>query len=120
MNKIILPAQLNPIARRKDKSVKLSFETRELQSDEILTLMSLEGAEMWIALAPNQEELPETPTEPAELQVKSQSARLNAVLYILWKQQTKKGKYVGLFETFKRERMEQLIEVIKSKLESYG
>lgn len=117
MNKIILPVQLNPIARRKDKSVKLSFETRELLSDEILTLMSLEGTEMWLALAPNQKEIPEIPDEPAQVDQKTQSERLYSVLYVLYKQQTEKGKYVGLFESFRKERMEQLIEVIKSKLD---
>lgn len=112
-----LPAQLNPISRRKDKSVKLSFETRELDPEETLTLMSLEGAEMWLFLAPNQDENIEAPEEVAEVDQKPQSERLRNVLYVLWKQETERGKYLGLFETFKKERMEKLIELIKTKLE---
>ena len=46
-----LPVQLNPVSRRKDRSVKLSFETRELKPSEILSLMSFEGAEMWLLLS---------------------------------------------------------------------
>jgi len=114
--KITLPAILNPISRRKDKSVKLSLETRELGHDEILTLMSLEGSEGWIAFAPNAEQL-EIPDTPAELDTKSPSERLKAVLFILWKQQQSKGKYAAPFETFRLEHMDKIIEYVKKKLD---
>ena len=113
--KINLPVTLNPISRRKDRSVKLSFETRELQSDEILTLMSLEGSEMWVCLAPNEDEI-EIPAERAEVDEKSPSERLKAVLFVWFKQETDAGRFVGLFETFRREKMEKIIEGVKSKL----
>ncbi len=122
MNKttIHLPAILNPISRRKDKSCKLSLDTRELNHEEILTLMSLEGSEMWICLAPNQEDL-QVPDEPAEVDEKSPSERLRSVLFVWYKQEVDAGKFVGLFETFKREKMEKIIEGVKSKLlEKYG
>lgn len=115
MTKIILPAILSPISRRKDKSVKLSLDTRELTSEEVLTLMSLEGAEMWLCLAPNQEQI-EIPKESAIVEEKSPSERLRNVLYVWYTQETKNGKYVGLFENFKKEKMEKIIETIKSKL----
>ncbi len=114
--RIILPVQLNPISRRRDKSVKLSFETRELSPEETMSLMSLEGAEMWLCLANEEREI-EIPEEKPEIEEKSQSERLRNVLYVLYKQQVEKGKYVGIFDAFKKERMEQLIEVIKSKLD---
>lgn len=113
--KIILPAVLNPISRRKDKSVKLSLETRELDHGELLSLMSLEGSEMWLCLSPNQNEL-DTPEEPASLDLKSPSERLRAVLHVLYKQEIEAGKYVGLFDTFYKERVEKLIEFVKQKL----
>lgn len=116
MTKIILPAILNPISRRKDKSVKLGLETRELSPEETLALMAIEGSEMWLCLAPNEKDL-EIPEEQAEVDEKSPSERLKAVLYVLYKQETEKGKYIGLFENFRREKMEKLIEMIKSKLE---
>lgn len=112
---ITLPVQLNPISRRKDKSVKLSLETRELNHGEILTLMSLEGQEMWMCLAPNAEQL-EIPKERAEVDEKSPSERLRNVLFVYYKQETEAGRYVGLFDTFKREKYEKLIEFIKGKL----
>lgn len=78
--------------------------------------MSMEGAEMWLCLAPNAEEI-EVPDEPAVLEGKSKSERLRAVHFILWKQQVAKGAFVGTFEMFRDERMEKLISVEKSKIE---
>lgn len=113
--KIILPAVLNPISRRKDKSVRISFETRELSPDETLGLMAVEGLEMWVALAPNSDEL-DTPKENAELDTKSPAQRLRDVLFVLYKQRVEDGKYVGLFNSFYQEKMEGVIDFIKSKL----
>lgn len=117
MLKILLPVQLNPISRRKDKSVKLSFETRELQSDETLTLMSLEGAEMWLCLAPNQDDI-EIPEEEAHVEGKTESERLRAVLFVLFKQETGAGRYTGLYDIFRKEYMEKIIQFVKNKLEN--
>jgi len=114
---ILLPVQLNPISRRKDKSVKLSLETRELGTDEILTLMSFEGQEAWLSLAFNQEQLPEAPTENAEIETKSHAQRLRSVLYILYKQAIDNGKFVGTFDSYYQTKMETVIEQLKSKIE---
>ncbi len=114
--KILLPASLNPISRRKDKSVKISLETRELNHEELLTLMSLEGQEMWMCLAPNENEI-EIPEENAELDEKSASERLRAVLFVWYKHETEIGKFTGLFETFRKEKMESIIEGVKRKLD---
>lgn len=116
-NKITLPISLNPISRRKDKSVKLSLETRELTHTEIMTLMTLEGAEMWMQLVPNENSFDDVPDTPAEVDEKSPSERLKSVLYVWYNQEVKKGKYVGIFDNFRRERMERIIEGVKSKLD---
>ena len=116
MNKIILPVILNPISRRKDKSVRLSFETREMSPEEIITIMALEGAEMWLGLAPNSEDIV-IPNENAEIGEKSSSERLRNVLYVYYKQQVEKGKYIGIFDNFRREKMQVLIDEVKKKLE---
>jgi hypothetical protein len=117
--KIKLPAQLNPISRRKDRSVKLSFETRELTPSETMTLMSLEGVEGWLVYAPNDSDIDDSdvPNAKAEVGIKSASERLRAVIFIWFKQETEKGSYVGLFDTFLKEKMEKIIEGVKSKLD---
>ena len=117
--KLILPIQLNPISRRKDKSVKLSMETREMSPEEILSLMALEGMEAWMMISPNETDLSETdlPTGRAEIGAKTPLERLIAVLYVMYKQKVAKGEYVGLFENFRNEKIETLIEIIKGKLD---
>lgn len=101
---------------RKDGSASLSFDTRELTAEEIFTIMSLRHSEGWLCFAPNENEI-EIPEERVELDEKSPSERLRAVLFVWYKQETEKGKFVGLFDTFKKEKMEKIIETIKGKLE---
>lgn len=113
--KIILPAQINPPTLRKDGSAKVTFDTRELNAEEIFTIMSLRHTEGWLAFAPNEDDL-ETPEEHAEIDEKSPSERLRNVMFVWYKQETACGNFVGLFETFRKEKMEKIIEGVKSKL----
>jgi len=115
MSKIILPAQINPPRLRKDGSASISFDTRELNAEEIFTIMSLRHSEGWLCFAPNQEDL-DTPEENAEIDEKTPSERLRNVLFVWYKQETESGKFVGLFESFRKEKMEKIIESVKSKL----
>ncbi len=80
-----------------------------------MTLIKLEGGEGWLAYAPNESEL-EVPEERASVEVKSESERLRAVLFVWYKQELDANNYVGLFENFKKEKMEKIIEMVKSKL----
>lgn len=116
MKQIILPSTINPPRIRKDGSCSVSVDTRELSAEEIFTIMGLRNSEGWFAFAPNLEDI-EIPEEKAEVDEKSQSERLRAVLYVYYKQETEKGRFVGLFETFKKEKMEKIIEFVKSKLD---
>lgn len=114
--KIILPSQINPPRLRKDGSASVSFDTRELTAEEIFTIMSLRHAEGWLCFAPNENEL-EVPEEKAKVEEKSPSQRLRNVMYVWYKQETDNGRYVGLFETFKAEKMEKFIQAVKNKLD---
>jgi hypothetical protein len=114
--KITLPSVINPPRLRKDGSAAISFDTRELTAEEIFTIMSLRHAEGWLVFAPNENEL-DVPEEKAEVDEKSASERLRAILYVWYKQETEKGLFTGLFDTFKKEKMERIIETIKKKLD---
>ncbi len=115
--RILLPVSLNPLSRRKDKSVKLSLETRELSSNEILMLMAIEGEEMWMSLATSEQELPEAPEEAPELETKTQAQRLRSVLFILFKKATDEGTFVGTFDNYYRDKMEKIIEQLKARID---
>ncbi len=114
--KFILPAIINPPRLRKDKSCSISFDTRELSSEELFTIISLSQSEGWLAFQPNEENI-EIPTERAEVDEKTPSERLRACLYVWFKQESDKGKFTGTFETFKKEKYEKIIEGVKSKLD---
>lgn len=116
MVQILLPAQINPPRIRKDGSCSLSLDTRELNAEEIFTIMQMRNSEGWLCFAPNKEDI-YVPETKAEIDTKSASERLRSVLFVLYKQETEKGNYVGLFETFRLEKMEQIIEFIKKKLD---
>lgn len=116
MAKILLPAVVNPPKFRKDGSVSLTFDTRELVAEEIMTLLGLKHTEGWLTFSPNPDEI-EIPDERAELDEKSPSERLRNVMFVWYKQETEAGRFVGLFETFRKERMEKIIEGVKSKLD---
>lgn len=115
--KITLPVQLNPISRRKDKSVKLSFETRELTPTETMTLMSMESEEGHIVFSSYDDIKPDDiPNTAPELNSKSQAERIRAVLYKLYLQDTISNTYIGTWESYYKDKTEKLIEHLKSKI----
>lgn len=118
MTNIILPVQLNPISRRKDRSVKLSLETRELQPAEILALMALEGAEMWVMLSHQSENLVlgSVPNAKPELGIKSRSERLKNAIFVWYKQSVENQTFIGDFETFLNLKLDSIIDGVKTKL----
>ena len=113
--KILLPAVIQAPNFYKDGSTKISFESRELSAEEIFTILALRNGEGWLCYAPNEDEI-DIPEERAEIDEKTPSERLRAVLYVWFQQEVESGKYVGLFDNFKREKMEKIIQTIKSKL----
>lgn len=117
MNKLILPALINPPTIRKDGSIKLSFDSRELSPEEYMMVMGFRNTEGWLAFQPNEDGIPELPTERAEIDTKTPSERLRNVLYVWFKQESDKGSFVGTFEAFRAEKLEKIIETIKGKLQ---
>lgn len=51
MRKIVLPVALKPVSRKEDKSSTLRFDTRELEVEEIVELMKMEGEEVYICIS---------------------------------------------------------------------
>lgn len=114
---LILPAVINPPSIRKDGSVSIKFDSRELSSEEYMMIMGFRNCEGWLAFQPNEDGIPDLPKERAEVDQKTPSERLRAVLYIWYKQETESNKFTGSFEAFRNEKMEKIIEGVKSKLD---
>lgn len=113
--KLQIPASVVDMKPRQDKSWKLSFETRELNGEQVKILADNLQGEGWLLFSPNDDiEMKDIPEAPAEAGTKTPSERLRSVLYVLWEQRGRPG---GNFEPWRITQMEKLIEHVKSQLE---
>ena len=112
-NIIQVPVIVDDFKPRKDRSWRISFETRELSGEEVKLLADNFQGEGWMVFKPNGGIAPEDiPKDMASSGTKSQSQRLRAVVFILWKQKGEQGD----FEMYYRSIMEKLVDYVKSML----
>lgn len=118
MQPIVLNVILGRVATKSDGSLSLNFSTGELDSMETTVLIKLCRINLKMQLIPVGEPI-EVPVEVAnELNTKTPSQRLRAVLFVLFKQWSESGKIKGvMFEQFYSEQMNRMIEDIKGQLE---
>lgn len=102
---ILLPAQFDNLSLRKDGSVTLKFETRELTGDEIQILLEFRNSEGYVQYSLT-EEFEKTPDEAPNLDLKSKSERLRNAMYVRFKEK----KVQGVFDNYYNTRMEQYIQ----------
>lgn len=117
MKTIILKAEVEAIASRRDNTLKLTFGTQELKEGSQLfalqnkmvslgiNVLDLSDADIEL-LASNKFGIEDLPNK------KSQSKRLRDVIYILGQQLGESDS-----EAFYQRKMEQIIQFYKSKLE---
>lgn len=81
--------------------------------------MALEGGEMWLCMSPEQKQAEEMPEDLGAIEIgeKTVGQRMRSVMFILYKQEVKNQKYVGIFDNFYKERMEKLIQLLKDKID---
>ncbi len=79
--------------------------------------MALEGAEGYLQFSPNQnfDEVPEESARVTDL--KTPAVRLRDALYVVFKQETTKGTYVGLFQQYYDQKLEKYIQHTLSQLD---
>ena len=114
--KILLPVQIIGVQRRKDRSVKLLFETaREIDSAEyaVMDAIVMNDPEGWLHFRPNQTQVEQMPIEDVEMQGKTQSERIRNSLYVLW---SKTGKPLEDFNLYYKQQTEAFINIIKGKI----
>ena len=109
---IQVPALVDGFKPMKDRSWKITFETRELTGEEVKTLADNFQGEGWLVYSPNEVGMSDIPEGPADAGVKSPSTRLRDRLFIYWKRTGERGD----FESFYRTKIEQFIEVISNKI----
>ena len=114
---IKLPAYLVNFRTKVDRTAGISIATNEITDQEFLLLKKHQGEFGWFMFLPNEEQDIEMPTEDAEEFDKSPSKRLRAVLFVLWKKKVKDEKVTTPFRVFYDEKVNQLIDMIKMKLD---
>jgi hypothetical protein len=115
---ILIQAQIEAISTRKDKTVKLTIGSQELPNSKAGELFSMQNSivNLYLSNNPIQDEMM---AEIDKVSIdtidkeKSPSKRLKAVFFILWNNTDKKAT----FDEYYRQRMEQLIEHFKTKIE---
>jgi isopentenyldiphosphate isomerase len=115
---IILPAQIESIASRKDKTVRITLGTQELSPAQAAEIFQLNQKFCYTAI---KEEL-FTTTEADEINAlktdldteKTPSQRLRGILYVNYQQKAEGYKD---FATYYQAKMEKICEHFKSKLD---
>lgn len=111
-----LPAQIVDIKPRVDKSIKISFESRELSGEEAALIFDNFRGEGWLAYKPNTSseiDVKDIPAVDADAGIESPSKRLRKRIYVLWEQQGKKGS----FDNFYLAIMQRFMNEIEERLE---
>ena len=94
-----------------DGSIGISASTPELSKAEKSEFFDLQNVELEASLKPLGFKVEQVKVEKG-LDGKSPSQRLRAVLFVYWKQQGEEGD----FEVFYRQKMDNLINMVKEKL----
>lgn len=115
---IILAAQIEGLASRKDKTIKVTFGTQELAPVEAAQVFQLNQKFCYIAIKEEyfqQDEIDDVESLKTDLETnKTPSQRLRGILYINYQQNNEGYKD---FTTYYIAKMEVLCEHFKSKLD---
>ena len=114
---VTLQAILSNVSTRKDGSLKLTYETQELNAKDGAALLDMRNKIGWLLFAADQLTSDDLPEEKIDLEIgeKSPSQRLRSVLFVYWKSKNQKGS----FNDFYRRQIETWIENVKEKLDEY-
>jgi cysteine synthase len=112
MKAIVLTAIITGFSSKADKSLSFRGVTPELTSVEKVALMDLQGANVRLLIEPLDYETDGKVEVKAEVETKTPSERLRAVLFVLYKHENPNET----FATFYTAKIEKVIEHVKSKL----
>jgi hypothetical protein len=116
MNGILLPAYVENITTRKDKTVKITLGSQELSQGKAGELFSLLNNLAIVYIAPkeiSQKEIDQVDKLDPELAGKSQSQRIRSVLYLLFMQDSEGHKD---FDGYYKSKTDKYIDHLKSKI----
>lgn len=117
MNGILLPAIIENISTRKDKTVKMTMGTQELSPAKAGELFELLNSYSVVYICPkgiDQKEIDQVDKLDPEFDGKTQSQRIRSVLFKLFQQNSEGFKD---FDNYYRSKTEKFIEHLKAKIQ---
>ena len=114
-NSVAFSCGIGKVATKADRTLSIQLNSQELPPEHMAKIFELRDKHCVAVICPFEEE-PE-PIDLAEFEIpkdKSPSKRMKAVIYRLWE---KDNKGYNDFELFYLNRMEQLITMLKEKLD---
>ena len=115
---IILPAQIEGLTSRKDKTIKVTFGTQEMSPNDAAQVFQLNQRFCYIAIKEEpfqQDELDNIDSIKTDLEInKTPSQRLRGILYVSYQQDNEGFKDFMIYYVSK---MDKLCEHFKSKLD---
>jgi len=113
MNKgFTLAAFLTKTNPLKDRSMSITFHTQELSTEEKVAVINYLDQQGWLLFRENEIKEEDVPQKDSEVEQKSQSQRIRACLFLLWKQNGEKG----IFQEYYTMQTEKIINHLKDKL----
>ena len=115
---IVIPAQLEGVRTRKDRTLHIGFGTQELEPAKAGAVMALSQQLCYLAIKPEpfsaaESTLIDNLKADIELNAKTPAQRLRGVLYRLWEQQGVSED----FPVFYEREMHRIIKHYKTKLD---
>lgn len=108
-------ATLEKAPTLKDGSLRLTFETQELDTDNCVSLFQMRLQFGWLLFSPNKEEQAPLDEPTPQDENKTPSQRLRACIYRYWQAH---GESKIDFDSFYRSQIETYISRIKSLLDA--
>ena len=112
MKAIICNININSIRARVDGSIGATFTTPELTTEQKAYFFDLQNKNLTMTIAPLDEPYEEYKIDK-DVEQKTQSQRIRAVLFLLWKQNSEEMSW----EEYYRNKTEKYIEALKSRIE---
>lgn len=117
MNGLLLACYVDGLTTRKDKSVTIKLTTQELSEGNAGQVFGLQSKLVAVYISPKetipQRDIDQVDKIDVEMNSKSQSQRIRAVLYKLWEQGNEGHKD---FDAYYKAKTELYIEHLKSKI----
>ena len=120
MPNVVFDGQIEGVQTRADRSNKVTIGTQEMGAEEMARLFALNRLAVKVLVSSEniaeeqKQAFIDAPIDSTRVKGKTPSKRLRDVLFVLWKQAGSEGVSA---EQFYEQKMEQIIQMVKNKLE---